>query len=72
MAYSAHRGWTLEVAKGRNFKLLCLDQERETEVFGNASRSSGLAKTVLQGTVKGKQEMVQYVTNAPEGPLNWL
>ena len=71
-----------------------LGQETETKVVWNVTRSSGLAKTILQGTVQGKeekvgrrrggkiilkgeqgwtllaqQEMLQYVTNDPEGPL---
>ena len=30
-------------------------QETETKSFGHVSKSSGLTKTILQGTVKGKR-----------------
>ena len=32
-------------------------QETKTKIFGQVSRSSGLAKTILQGTVKGKRKI---------------
>ena len=31
-------------------------QETETKIFGHVSRSSGLAKTILQGTVEGQRK----------------
>ena len=37
-------------------KLLILVKERKLRWFGHVSRSSGLAKTILQGTMKGKKE----------------
>ena len=33
-------------------------QETETKWFGHVTRSFGLAKTILQGTVQGKEEKV--------------
>ena len=37
-------------------KLLTLVKKRKLRWFGRVSRSSGLAKTILHGTVKGKKE----------------
>ena len=37
-------------------KLLTLVKKRKLRWFGYVSRSSGLAKTILQGTVKGKRK----------------
>ena len=37
-------------------ELLTLVKKRKLRWFGHVSRSSGLAKTNLQGTVKGKKE----------------
>ena len=39
-------------------KLLALVKKRELRWFDHISRPSGLAKTIQQGTVKGKEEMV--------------
>ena len=36
-------------------ELLTLVKKRKLRWFGHVSRSSGLAKTILQGTVKGKR-----------------
>ena len=32
-----------------------MNAETETKVYGHALRSSGVAKTILEGTVKGKR-----------------
>ena len=45
-----------QAAIGELKELLTLVKKRELRWFGNVSRSSGLAKTVLQGTVKGKRK----------------
>ena len=37
-------------------ELLTLVKKRKLRWFGHVSRSSGLAKTILQGTVKGKRK----------------
>ena len=38
--------------------LLTIVKRRELQWYGNVSRSSGLAKTILQGTVKGGKDKV--------------
>ena len=40
---------------GEYVELLTLVKKRKLRWFGHVSRSSGLAKTILQGTVKGKR-----------------
>ena len=46
----------IQAAIGEYDKLLTLIKKRKLRWFGHVSRSSGLAKTLLQGTVKGKKE----------------
>ena len=41
---------------GEYDELLTLVKKRKLRWFGHVSRSSGLAKTILQGTVKGKRK----------------
>ena len=43
-------------AIGEYDELLTLVKKRKLRWFGHVSRSSGLAKTILQGTVKGKRK----------------
>ena len=43
-------------AIGEYDKLLTLVKKRKLRWFGHVSRSSGLAKTILQGTVKEKRK----------------
>ena len=45
----------IQAAIGEYDELLTLVKKRKLRWFGHVSRSSGLAKTVLQGTVKGKK-----------------
>ena len=45
----------IQAAIGEYDKLLTLVKKRKLRWFGHVSRSSGLAKTILQGTVKGKE-----------------
>ena len=45
-----------EAAIGEYDELLTLVKKRKLRWFGHVSRSSGLAKTNLQGTVKGKEK----------------
>ena len=45
-----------QAAIGKNDELLTLVQKRKLRWFGHVSGSSDLAKTVLQGTVKGKRK----------------
>ena len=44
----------IQEAIGEYDELLTLVKKRKLRWFGHVSRSSGLAKTILQGTVKGK------------------
>ena len=46
----------IQTAIGEYDKLLTLVKKRKLRWFGHVSRSSGLAKTILQGTVKGKRK----------------
>ena len=49
----------IQTAIGEYDKLLTLVKKRKLRWFGHVSRSSGLAKTILQGTVKEKKKMWQ-------------
>ena len=46
----------IQAAIGEYDELLALVKKRKLRWFGHVSRSSGLAKTILQGTVKGKRK----------------
>ena len=46
----------VQAAIGEYDELLTLVKKRKLRWFGHVSRSSGLAKTILQGTVKGKRK----------------
>ena len=46
----------IKAAIGEYDELLTLVKKRKLRWFGHVSRSSGLAKTILQGTVKGKRK----------------
>ena len=46
----------IQAAIGEYDELLSLVKKRKLRWFGHVSRSSGLAKTILQGTVKGKRK----------------
>ena len=46
----------IQAAIGEYGELLTLVKKRKLRRFGHVSRSSGLAKTILQGTVKGKRK----------------
>ena len=48
----------IQAAFGKYDELLTLGKKRELRWFGHVTRSSGLAKTILQGTVQGKEEKV--------------
>ena len=49
-------GRKIQAAFGEYDELLTLVKKRKLRWFGHVSRSSGLAKTILQGTVKGKRK----------------
>ena len=46
----------IQAAIGEYDKLLTLVKKPKLRWFGHVSRASGLAKTILQGTVKGKEK----------------
>ena len=46
----------IQTAIGEYDELLTLVKKLKLRWFGHVSRSSGLAKTILQGTVKGKRK----------------
>ena len=46
----------IQAAIGEYDELLTLVKKRKLRWFGHVSRSSGLAKTIIQGTVKGKRK----------------
>ena len=46
----------IQAAIGEYDELMTLVKKRKLRCCGHVSRSSGLAKTILQGTVKGKKK----------------
>ena len=48
----------IQAAIGEYDELLALVKKRKLRLFGHVSRSSGLTKTILQGTVKNQTEKV--------------
>ena len=48
----------IQQATGPHEDLLMIVKRRKLQWYGHVSRSSGLAKTILQGTVKGEEDMV--------------
>ena len=52
-------GAKIQQAIGPNEDLLTIAKRRELQWYGHVSRSSGLAKTILQGTVKGGRRQVR-------------
>ena len=43
----------IQLTIGPHERLLTIEKRRKLQWYGHVSRSSGLAKTILQGTVKG-------------------
>ena len=43
----------IQQANGPHEDLLTIEKRRKLQWYGHVSRSSGLAKTILKGTVKG-------------------
>ena len=56
ISYKDHVRRKIQAAIGEYDELLTLVEKRKLRWFGHVSRSSGLAKTILQGTVKGKRK----------------
>ena len=50
---SSELDWRFEHGLGLREDLLTIVKRRKLQWYGHVSRSSGLAKTILQGTVKG-------------------
>ena len=50
----------IQQAIGLHEDLLTIVKRRKLQWYGHISRPSGLAKTVLQGTVKGRRRPVSY------------
>ena len=46
-------------------------KKRKLRWFGHVTRSSGLAKTILQGTVQGKEEKVDRRRGILKGGQGW-
>ena len=49
----------IQAAIGKYDELLTLVKKRKLRWFGHVSRFSGLAKTILQGTVEGKKRQTE-------------
>ena len=47
----------IQAASGEYDELLTMVKKRKLRWFGHVSRSSGLAKTILQDTVNGKRRL---------------
>ena len=58
----------IQAAIGEYDELLTLVKKRKLRWFGHVSRSSGLAKTILQGTVKGKRKRGRRKRNSSVVP----
>ena len=46
----------IKQANGPHEALLTIVKRRKLQWYGHVSRSSGLAKTILQGTLKGEED----------------
>ena len=61
----------IQAAIGEYDELLTLVKKWKLRWFGHVSRSSGLAKTILQGTVKGKRKMVRQKKRWEDSIKEW-
>ena len=61
----------IQAAIGKYDELLTLVKKRKLRWFGHVSRSSGLAKTILQGTVKGKRKRGRRKRRWEENIKEW-
>ena len=62
----------IQAAIGEYDELLILVKKRKLRWFGHVSRSSGLAKTILQGTVKGKRKRGRQKKRWEDNIKEWL
>ena len=65
----AHR--KIQMAIGKYNELLTLVKKRKLRWFGHVSRSNGLAKTVLQGTVKGQRKRGRQKKRLEDNIKDW-
>ena len=56
---------------GPHEELLTIVKRRELQWYGHVSRSSGLAKTILQGTVKGRRRQGRHRKRWEDIILEW-
>ena len=61
----------IQAAIGKYDELLTLVKKRKLRWFGHVSRSSGLAKTILQGTVKGNRQRVRQKKRWEDNIKEW-
>ncbi|MEW8548160.1 MAG: hypothetical protein AB2693_32050 [Candidatus Thiodiazotropha sp.] len=61
----------IQAAIGKYDELLTMIKKRKLRWFGHVSRSSGLAKTVLQGTVNGKRRGGRQKTRWEDNIKEW-
>ena len=61
----------IQAAFGEYDELLTLVKKRKLRWFGHVSRSSGLAKTILQGTVKGKRKRSRQKKRWEDNMKEW-
>ena len=61
----------IQTANGEFDELLTLVRKRNLRWFVHVSRSSGLAKAILQGTVKGKRKRGRQKTRWEDNIKEW-
>ena len=62
---------TISAAIGQHGELLTLVKKRKLRWLGHVSRSSGLAKTILQDTVKGKRKRDRQKKGWEDNTKEW-
>ena len=61
----------IQTAIGEYDELLTLAKKRQLRWFGHVSRYSGLAKTILQGTVKGRRKTGRWKKRWEDNIKEW-
>ena len=61
----------IQAAIGQYDELLTLVKKRKLRWFGHVSRSSNLAKTILQGTMKGKRKRGRQMKRWEDNTKEW-
>ena len=61
----------IQQAIGPHEDLLTIVKRRKLKWYGHVSRSSGLAKTILQGTVKGGRKQGRHKTRWKDNIRKW-